>query len=84
VGNAQPGGYYFAPPSHWPLVGSAALLLMAFGGVMLMNSVGGGGLVFGVGSAILVYMLFGWFGTVIRESQGGCTTSRWTPPSAGA
>ena len=71
MGNAQPGGYYFAPPSHWPLVGSAALLLMAFGGVMLMNSVGGGGLVFGVGSAILVYMLFGWFGTVIRESQGG-------------
>ena len=71
MGNAQPGGYYFAPPSHWPLVGSAALLLMAFGGVMLMNSVGGGGLVFGVGAAILVYMLFGWFGTVIRESQGG-------------
>jgi len=44
---------------------------MAVGGVMLMNSVGGGGIVFGIGVAILVYMLFGWFGTVIRESEGG-------------
>ena len=71
MGNAQPGGYYFAPPSHWPIVGSVALLIMAFGGVMLMNAIGGGGIVFGVGAAILVYMLFGWFGTVIRESQSG-------------
>ncbi len=71
MGNAQPGGYYFAPPSHWPIVGAAALLTMAVGGVLLMNSMGGGGIVFGIGAAILVYMLFGWFGTVIRESQGG-------------
>jgi len=71
VVNAQPGGYYFAPPSHWPIVGSCALLIMAVGGVLLMNSMDGGGIVFGVGAAILVYMLFGWFGTVIRESEGG-------------
>ncbi len=71
MGNAQPGGYYYAPPSHWPIVGSVALLIMAFGGVMLMNSIGGGGIVFAIGAAILVYMLFGWFGTVIRESEGG-------------
>ncbi|HEX4943071.1 MAG TPA: cytochrome c oxidase subunit 3, partial [Usitatibacteraceae bacterium] len=25
----------------------------------------------GIGAAVLVYMLFGWFGTVIRESEGG-------------
>jgi len=71
VGNAQPGGYYFAPPSHWPIVGSTALLLMAIGGVLMMNSLGGGGIVLGIGAAILVYMLFGWFGAVIRESEGG-------------
>ena len=69
--NAQPGGYYFAPPSHWPIVGSIALLVMASGGVMLMNALDGGGIVFGIGVAILVFMLFGWFGTVIRESEGG-------------
>ncbi len=71
MGNAQSGGYYFAPPSHWPIVGSTALLIMAAGGVMWMNSIGGGGWVFLAGLAVLVYMLFGWFGTVIRESEGG-------------
>ena len=34
MGNAQPGGYYFAPPSHWPIVGSSALLIMAVGGLL--------------------------------------------------
>ena len=70
MGNAQPGGYYFAPPSHWPIVGSVALLIMAFGGVMLMNSIGGGGIVFAIGVAILVYMMFRWFGTVIARERG--------------
>ena len=82
--NAHPGGYYFAPPSHWPIVGSMALLIMAIGGVLPMNSIDGGWVVLAVGFAILVYMLFGWFGTVIRESEGGSLTSRWTSPSAGA
>jgi len=71
VSNASSGGYYFAPPSHWPLVGSTALLIMAVGGVLLMNGLPGGLATTLVGLAILVYMLFGWFGAVIRESQGG-------------
>jgi cytochrome c oxidase subunit III len=66
------GGYYFAPPSKWPLVGSISLFFMAIGGVLAMNSIqpaGWGILAFGF--AILVWMLFGWFGDVIRESQSG-------------
>jgi len=55
VSNASSGGYYFAPPSHWPLVGSAALLVMAVGGVLLMNGLAGGLPTFLVGLAILVY-----------------------------
>ena len=76
MSNASSGGYYFAPPSHWPLVGSAALLVMAVGGVLLMNGLAGGLPTFLVGLAILVYMLFGWFGTVIRESRGGLFNSQ--------
>ena len=49
MGNAQPGGYYFAPPSHWPIVGSIALFLMAIGGVLLMNGYGAGWIPFGLG-----------------------------------
>ena len=63
---------YFVPqPSHWPVVGSTALLLMASGAVMTMNSIANGGLVLLAGLAVLVVMLFGWFGRVIGESEGG-------------
>ena len=71
MANVQHSGYYFAPPSHWPVVGSVALFFLASGGVLLMNSYGVGWLPFSLGFFILVYMLFGWFGTVIRESEAG-------------
>lgn len=63
---------YFVPqPSHWPIVGSLALFLLAGGAVMAMNSVPAGKFSLIAGFAVLVFMLFGWFGTVIRESEGG-------------
>jgi cytochrome c oxidase subunit 3 len=64
---------YFVPePSRWPIFGSIALLLMAFGATMWINrEVVVGPWVFALGAAVLVYMLFGWFGAVIRESQKG-------------
>lgn len=68
---SQPGGYYLPSPSHWPVVGSVALFLMALGGVLMMNGAGGGGWVLLAGSAIMIYMMFGWFGTVIGESEAG-------------
>ena len=38
--HTQPSGYYFAPPSHWPVVGSIALFFMATGAVLLFNGYG--------------------------------------------
>ena len=76
MANTQTTGYYFAPPSHWPVVGSVALFFIASGGVLLMNSHGAGWIPFAVGFFVLVYMLFGWFGTVIRESEGGLFNSQ--------
>ncbi|MEO8003802.1 MAG: cytochrome c oxidase subunit 3 [Betaproteobacteria bacterium] len=63
--------YYLPEPSHWPVVGSCALFLMTFGGVLWMNEVHAGPWVTIAGMAVMTYMLFGWFGTVIRESEGG-------------
>ena len=65
------GKYYIAPPSHWPIVGSCALFLMASGFVMFINELGGGGYILLAGLVVLAIMLFGWFGSVIRESEGG-------------
>ncbi len=62
---------YFVPePSHWPLVGSCALLLLATGAVLTFNSIANGGFVLLAGFAVLAVMLFGWFGRVIGESEG--------------
>jgi cytochrome c oxidase subunit 3 len=44
---------------------------MTFGGVLWMNEVHAGPWVVIAGMAVMTYMLFGWFGTVIRESEGG-------------
>ncbi len=79
------GGYYFAPPSKWPVVGSTALFFFASGLVLWMNQIqpwGGVSLV--IGLSILVYMLFGWFAIVIHESESGMynkqvdTSYRWS------
>ncbi len=63
--------YYVPQPSHWPILGSIALLAMVVGGVMWINGVGESGRwVLAAGFAVLIYMMFGWFGAVVRESEG--------------
>jgi len=63
--------HYFVPqPSHWPITGSFALLLMGSGAAFWMNSVAAGPWMLLAGFCVLLVMLFGWFGTVIGESEG--------------
>ena len=62
--------YYFVPqPSHWPITGAIALLLMGSGAAFWFNAYAPGPWMVAIGAAILVFMLFGWFGTVIGESE---------------
>ncbi|MCB1896402.1 MAG: cytochrome c oxidase subunit 3 [Rhodocyclaceae bacterium] len=64
--------HYFVPePSKFPIFGSIALLLMGSGAVMWLNGVSPGNWMVLAGFLVLVYMLFGWFGQVVRESEGG-------------
>jgi cytochrome c oxidase subunit 3 len=44
---------------------------MAAGGAMYMREVPYGGWILLAGLAILIYMMFGWFGEVIRDSEAG-------------
>ena len=65
-------GHYFVPqPMPWPIIGSAALFLMALGAVFLFNGASAGWIGIVAGFLVLVYMMFRWFGDVIRESEGG-------------
>jgi len=67
--SASNGGYYLPQPSHWPIVGSIGLFLFLFGFATLLH--GGTFMIMAAGVVVLLVMLFGWFGTVIGESEGG-------------
>ena len=67
--SSSTGGYYLPAPSHWPIVGSVGMFLMLFGFASFLH--GGTSLTMIAGAAIIIVMLFGWFGTVINESLSG-------------
>jgi cytochrome c oxidase subunit 3 len=62
--------YYVPHGSPWPIVGSIALFTSVGGGAMWLNHVEAGPWVMTAGLGLLVFMFVGWFGTVIRESEG--------------
>ena len=63
--------YYVPHPSRWPIIGACALLLSAVGAATWVNRGAAGPYILAAGAALLVYMLVGWFGAVIRESEAG-------------
>jgi cytochrome c oxidase subunit 3 len=67
----DPAIYYVPHGTNWPIMGSIALFTLVGGAANWLNGHDWGkySMVFGV--ALLIFMLFGWFGTVIRESVGG-------------
>ncbi len=63
--------YYVPHGSHWPIVGSIGLTTMLVGFATMLNGSDTGGMVMIAGFVIIMGMMFGWFGTVIRESEAG-------------
>ena len=70
--HAGASSHYFIPaPSQWPMVGSIAMVFTMFGAAMVVNRNSLGWFGMAIGLATLVYMMFGWFGTVSAESEHG-------------
>ena len=65
------GGYYVPHGANWPIVGSIGLTTMLVGLANYLNGSGSGFAVMLVGLGIVLFMMFGWFGTVISESESG-------------
>ena len=70
--HAAHGGdkYYIPHGSKWPIVGAVALFTTMLGVSVWLNDFTGPW-VFYLGLALVAFMFFGWFGTVIGESQHG-------------
>ncbi|HET7676031.1 MAG TPA: cytochrome c oxidase subunit 3 [Gammaproteobacteria bacterium] len=63
--------YYVPHTAPWPIVGSIGLFTAVFGGALWLNEFWMGKIVLAAGFAAVLVMMFGWFGSVIRESEGG-------------
>jgi cytochrome c oxidase subunit 3 len=63
--------YYIPHGSKWPVIGAVSLFTTMAGVASWLNGVHIGEIVFYVGLALVAFMFFGWFRTVISESQGG-------------
>ncbi len=63
--------YYVPHGSHWPVVGSLGLLFLMVGVSVWLNGADAGFYIMLAGFAIMIFMLTGWFGTVIGESVSG-------------
>ena len=62
--------YYVPHGSPWPIVGSVALFTTVGGAALWLNHVNAGPWIVTLGLALLIFMFIGWFGVVIRESEG--------------
>jgi cytochrome c oxidase subunit 3 len=63
--------YYIPHGSRWPAIGTVGLFTIMIGASLWLNGSGVGPFILAAGFGILLIMLFGWFGQVIRESESG-------------
>jgi cytochrome c oxidase subunit 3 len=62
--------YYVPHGTHWPIIGSIGLSLTVIGAANFLHGNWSATPIF-VGIAIIIFMMYGWFGTVINESLSG-------------
>ena len=65
------GSYYVPHGTHWPIVGSIGLTALLGGFAAYLNGAGAAPVAMVVGLIIVLVMTFGWFNTVIKESENG-------------
>lgn len=63
------GSYYVPHGSRWPIVGSVGMIVMLASAANWMNGHSLAEWTFWLGLSIIIFMVFGWFSTVIGESQ---------------
>jgi len=66
-----PARYYVPHGTKWPIMGSIGMATLLIGAANLMNGHDFGTWMMIIGAAVLIVMLFGWFGQVIHESLHG-------------
>jgi len=73
--------YYVPAQSKWPIIATVGMFVTMYGlGTWLVGLKAGrethGAWIFCVGALMVAYMMFGWFGTVVREGRAGLYSSQ--------
>jgi cytochrome c oxidase subunit 3 len=63
--------YYVPHGTRWPIIGSLGLITMLSSAAFWLNDSELAPWTFLIGVLILIFMLFGWFGQVVGESESG-------------
>ena len=63
--------YYVPHGTRWPIIGSLGMIIMLASAAYWVNGSDTAPWTFLTGLLVLIYMMFGWFGEVIRESEAG-------------
>ena len=69
MSTASADDYYIPGPTHWPIVGSIGLTTTVVGFARFLHGAEITMMLLGV--AIVIFMIYGWFGQVVNESIGG-------------
>jgi cytochrome c oxidase subunit 3 len=71
TGTAATTRYYVPHGTRWPIFGSIGLFTLMLGTALWLNDLKAGPWLALVGFGFVAFMLVGWFGNVIGESEGG-------------
>ena len=64
--------HYFVPqPSPYPFILSGGMFLLALGFILKMNSFAPGPWIMLAGTAVILFVVYNWFGKIIGENQSG-------------
>ena len=73
---SESGSYYIPHGSKWPIIATIGVCASMVGGSTLLNGNDIGKYILFAGLAIVVFMIVGWFSTVISESEEGLYDSQ--------
>jgi len=71
MGQFAQGAYYVPHGTRWPIIGSIGLITMLGSAGLWLNGSHVAPWTMLAGLGIIIFMVFGWFGQVIRESESG-------------
>ncbi|MFC2969775.1 cytochrome c oxidase subunit 3 [Acidimangrovimonas pyrenivorans] len=69
MAHAKNHDYHILPPSIYPFLGAVGAFIMLFGAVLFMHDKGW--IMFAVGAALVLYVMYGWWSDVIYEGNHG-------------